>query len=421
MSAEQNVSFHNDARPPSGPLTGLRVLDLTHVLIGPYCTALLGDMGADVIKVEPPAGDQTRWVGPSRSDGMSSQFLNLNRNKRSVMLDLKQAKARDALLRLAETSDVFVCNMRHDALERLGLTYEDLAGVNPSIVYCRIVGFGERHPGRVRPSFDDVVQAETGLIDLQRQLTGTPSFIAVAIADEVSGLMAMNGILAALHRRSQTGEGDELEVAMYDVMSQFVLSTHLTGSIFEPPMGPPVYPRQVAANRRPWATSDGWLVVAPYTDGHWRRLLEFLGRSDLLEDPRFDNMQRRSAHLNELFGILEPLVAERTTEEWVTVLEEIDVAYGRVRSTSDLIEDETLQETGLLGIYEHSTEGSLRLVGNPIEFKNAPVSVQRLPPRLGIHSREVLAEAGYSDAEIDELVAAGATLSGPVGADGAVS
>lgn len=399
-----------EPKTPSGPLAGVRVVDLTSVVIGPYCTELLGDLGADVVKVEAPDGDLTRSIGPRRSAGMSAQFINFNRNKRSLVLDLKQTEGREALLRVAKTADVFVCNMRPQALERLGIAYADISEANPSIIYCRIVGYGPNNRRRTKPAIDDVIQAMSGVVSLQEHLTGTPSFVGLAMADATSGLLALSGILAALYRKAMTGNGEEVELPMYEAMASFVLATHMSGSVFDPPLGPPLYPRSVAPNRRPFPTADGALVVSPYTDRDWRRFLDLVGREDLLEDRRFATTYERSHHLDELYGIIRPILAERSTRDWEQALSDADVPFAPVQSTADLLADTDLWEAGLLAHAEHPTEGRLQVVGNPVRFTQAPCNLHQLPSVLGEHSRQVLAEAGYSVSEVEELVSTGATI-----------
>jgi crotonobetainyl-CoA:carnitine CoA-transferase CaiB-like acyl-CoA transferase len=407
--AEPKVA-DTEGRRPTGPLSGVRVVDLTAVVIGPYCTELLGDMGADVIKVEPPEGDITRWIGPRRSEGMSAQFLSFNRNKRSIVLDLKQPAGHAALLRLVETADVFVCNMRPQALARLNITYSEIAAVKPEIVYCRIVGFGAEHPRRNRPAIDDIIQAMSGVMSLQEHLTGTPSFVGFTLADSTGGLFALSGILAALYRKATTGHGDEVELPMYDAMASFVLTTHLSGSVFEPPLGPPVYPRSVAPNRRPFKTQDGSLVISPYSDREWRRFLAVIGREDLMEDERYGTTYARSHNLDELYGIVGTVIAERPTSEWVSLFEEADVPHAPVQSTADVLADPTLRTSGMLTVAEHETEGTLQILGNPVRFTQAPCDLHELPDVLGASAREILLEAGFTPSAIDQLVASGATI-----------
>jgi crotonobetainyl-CoA:carnitine CoA-transferase CaiB-like acyl-CoA transferase len=396
---------------PEGPLTGVRILDLTRVIVGPYCTQFLGDMGAEVIKVESPEGDLTRSVGPRRNVGMAANFLIFNRNKRSVVLNLKEEEGREALLKLAPTCDAFVVNYRPRALAKLGIAYEDLKAVNPSIVYCRIVGYSEDSPWARKPAIDDVIQALSGLASLQDRLNGQVSYVGLPMADLTVGLMALSGILASLYRRQVTGRGEEIEVRMYDAMASFVLSPHLGGWSFEPAESEPIYGRSVSPNRRPFQTADGAITVAPYTDKAWHSFLSVIGRVELLEDPRFCNTHVRWKHLDELYQMMIPVIREKTSAEWLELLEAADVPCSPVQTTDDLVRDPTLTgDDGLLSVHGHPTEGNLRLMRNPVRFTYAPGGLSRLPATLGADSAAVLAELGYSEQEIAELIANDVTV-----------
>lgn len=396
----------------SGPLAGIRLLDLTSVVVGPYFTEQIGDLGAEVIKVESPEGDISRNIGPRRNPGMSAQFLNFNRNKRSVVLDLKRPEGLEALRRLAATCDAFAVNMRPQALDRLHIDYASIAAVNPRIVYLRIVGFGAEHPDRDKPAIDDVIQAASGIVWLQEQLNGEPSYVGMAMADMTVALMAVSALVAALYRRATAGGGDEIEVRMYDAMAAFVLGTHLSGSIFDPPLGPPVYARSVAPNRRPFKTSDGALAVSPYSDKEWARFYAAVGREDIGRDQRFASVYDRSQHFDELYAIVRPLLATGTTAEWLDVFARHDVPCYRVNTTHDLVADPALAAAGLFASLDHSTEGRLRLLNNPLRFRNSAPSLRREPPVQGADTDAVLAQAGYTAAELRKLREEGITLTG---------
>jgi crotonobetainyl-CoA:carnitine CoA-transferase CaiB-like acyl-CoA transferase len=395
-----------------GPLHGVRVLDLTRVIVGPYCSQFLRDMGAEVIKVESPEGDLTRSVGPQRNPDMSANFLIFNRNKRSLVLDLKTPAGKEALMRLAATCDVFIVNYRPAALARLGITYGDIKAANPSVVYCRVVGYGEDNPYASKPAIDDVVQALSGIVSLQDQLTGEPSFVGLPMADLTCGLFALGGVLGALYRRAVTGAGDEVEVRMYDAMASFTLSPHLAGWSFEPPLGEPLYPRSVSPHRRPFRTLDGSMIVAPYTDKAWRSFLTVIGRAEILDDPRYSTAFVRAQHLDELYQMMIPFIAQRTTAEWLDILEQADVPCSPVQTTADLVKDPALAAAGLLAGYRHPTEGDIRLLANPVRFTEAPSSVRRLPPNLGQDSAAILRELGYDDDTIESMAKNGVTVAG---------
>lgn len=394
-----------------GPLDGVRVIDLTRVIVGPYATQFLGDMGADVIKVESPDGDLTRSVGPQENPNMSSNFLVFNRNKRSIVLDLKSEDGREALYELVKTADVFVVNYRPRALAKLGITYEDLRAVNEKLVYCRVVGYGPDNPLSAKPAIDDVIQSLTGQVYLQGQLTGTPSYAALPLADLTCGLFALGGIVSALYRKATTGKGEEVEVRMYDSMATFSLSPHLSGHSFSPPKSEPLYPRSVSTERSPFKTTDGAICVAPYTDKAWRSFLRLIDREKLLEDPKYCNPYVRAQHLNELYAMMTPIIASKSSEEWLKLLEEADVPCSSVQTTADLVADPSLRSAGVLTEHDHPTEGKLCLMNNPVRFTQAPNSIDKLPPNLGEHSVEVLKEAGYSDAAIEKMLNEGATIS----------
>ncbi len=392
-------------------LHGIRVLDLTAYLLGPFATQILGDMGADIIKVESHEGDIVRGIGPTRSPGMGGIFQQNNRNKRSVVLDLKQPAGRDALLRLAATADVFVYNVRPAAMARLGLSYEALAAVNPGIVYVGAVGFGQDGPYAARPALDDLMQGMSGIAGLYARASGgEPRYIPLAMADRYTGTVLVNAILGALVHKLRTGQGQSLEVPMFESLAQGVLGDHLMGHSFDPPLGPPGYPRHLSPDRRPFRTLDGWLCAFLISDGQWRAVLERLGQPELLQDPRFATLQARTEHSREVYAWLDATFRTRSTEQWLALLGEADVPAGPLHTLESLLDDPHLNAVGFFQRLEHPTEGTLVTLRPPSRWSRTPPEVRRAPPRLGEHSSELLAEAGYSGAEIAELVAAGVTL-----------
>jgi len=392
-------------------LNGIRVLDLTAYLLGPFATQILGDMGADIIKVESHEGDIVRGIGPTRSPGMGGIFQQNNRNKRSVVLDLKQPAGRDALLRLAATADVFVYNVRPAAMARLGLSYEALAAVNPGIVYVGAVGFGQDGPYAARPALDDLMQGMSGIAGLYARASGgEPRYIPMAMADRYTGTVLVNAVLGALVHKLRTGQGQSLEVPMFESLVQGVLGDHLMGHSFDPPLGPPGYPRHLSPDRRPFRTQDGWLCAFLISDGQWRAVLERLGQPELLQDPRFATLQARTEHSREVYAWLDATFRTRTTGQWLALLGEADVPAGPLHTLESLLDDPHLNAVGFFQRLEHSTEGTLVTLRPPSRWSHTPPEVRRAPPRLGEHSSELLAEAGYSGAEIAELVASGVTL-----------
>ncbi|PSK89661.1 crotonobetainyl-CoA:carnitine CoA-transferase CaiB-like acyl-CoA transferase [Murinocardiopsis flavida] len=389
-----------------GPLAGVRVLDLTSVLLGPYCTRTLGDMGAEVIKVEPPEGDPVRRLGPARSPGMGGTHLNLNRGKRSVVLDLKRAEARGAALRLAADCDVFVHNMRPSAAARLGLAYADVAAAAPGIVYCAAPGFGTEGPYRDRPAYDDMMQAASGIAALQARDGEAPRYVATVLADKVTGLMAATGILGALHRQRTTGVGGEVEVPMFETMASFLMAEHLYGAAFEPALGPVGYQRVTSPHRRPHATADGHIGVMPYTDRHWAAFFHAADRPDLAADPRFRDLAGRTAHIDALYEEVGAIVRTRPTAEWLRILRAADVPVSDVVAPADLLDDDHLRAVGLFETAAHPTEGAVRTVRGPVRFGADPAPAPPHAERLGESTAEILRAAGLDDAAIARLSAA---------------
>ena len=391
-----------------GPLAGVRVLELATVVLGPWACQILGDLGADVIKVEPPGGDSNRQVGPRRSPDMGALFLNCNRNKRSVVLDLKHPDGRQAALRLAARADVLVHNHRPAALARLGLAYDAVRAVNPSIVYCGTYGYGRDGPYRDRPAYDDSIQAAAGLAMLQAGALGEPRFVPTILADKTTALAVVSAVNAALFHRERTGEGQEIEVPMFETLVSFVMAEHLWGGTFEPPAGPLGYSRLLSAERRPLRTADGYLAVLPYLDQHWRAFCEVAGRTEWLADPRFQVLPSRIEHIDDLYRLLAGVMVTRSTAEWLETLGPAGVPAVRLSRLEDLLDDEHLRATGFWTFAEHPTEGRLRLPAHPSRFSATPADVRRLPPRLGEHTREVLTEAGFGESEIEGLIGGGA-------------
>lgn len=392
-----------------GPLHGVRVLELTSVVLGPWACQMLGDLGADVVKVEPPGGDSNRQLGPARHPGMAALFLTCNRNKRSLVLDLKQDAGRGAALKLAARADVLVHNYRPKALERLGLGYESVRTVNPRIVFCGTYGYGRRGPYADRAAYDDSIQAASGIAMLSARMGEEPRYLPTVVADKTTALAAVSAVVAGLFHRERTGEGQEIEVPMYETLVSYLMAEHLYGHAFEPALGPAGYRRLLSRNRRPFKTKDGYLAVLPYLNEHWKVFCETVGRADLASDPRFLTLVSRLEHIDEVYGEVGQVIATRTTADWLATFTPTSVPVMIVNTLEDLLEDEHLRAVGYWSFADHPTEGRLRLPGIPLGFSATPGDVRRLPPRLGEHSREVLREAGLSDAEIESMIASGAT------------
>jgi crotonobetainyl-CoA:carnitine CoA-transferase CaiB-like acyl-CoA transferase len=382
----------------------LKVLDLTSVVFGPLCTQVLGDQGADVVKIEAPEGDTTRYTGPARNKGMAALFLGLNRNKRSLVLDLKLQAAKDALWRLIDTADVIVHSIRPQAVERLGFAPDAVLARNPRIVYVALTGYGTGGAYEGKPAYDDVIQGQSGIAALMSQLAGEPRYAPMIMGDKTCGLVASQAITAALYARERTGKGQYVEVPMLETMAAFVLAEHLFGHTFEPPKGGIGYNRVLAPWRRPYKTKDGFIAMLVYTDAQWRRFWALVGREELGQDPRFSTMYARAENIAEVYRIAGHCMLARTTEEWLTLLEKNEIPSAHVRSLEDLMTDEHLTSVGFFQRFTHPTEGEIRQPGPPARFGATPSSISRLQPRLGEHSREILAEAGLSPEEIERVM-----------------
>jgi len=401
------------------PLEGVRIIDMSTVLMGPFATQILGDYGADVIKIEPPTGDVMRTGGPMRNPGMGSVYLQVNRNKRSVVLDVKKPGGRQAVLRLCENADVFVHNIRPAAMRRLKLGAADLHAVNPGMVYVSLMGYGESGPYAGRPAYDDLIQGITGIPWLIGSIgRGEPRYVPLTIADRIVGLNAVHVILAALIERDSTGEGQAIELPMFETMAQFVLVDHMAGRGFKPAMGAPGYSRLLAPDRRPYHTSDGYVCVLVYTDRHFASFFRAIGRTQQFSaDPRFADHATRAKHYPEIYSILADIFRERTTAEWLKLLREADIPCVPLNDLDHLIDDPHLQAVGLFEDMAHPSEGNIRLAGIASRWSRVGPGIDRHPPRLGEHSIEVLREAGYSEAEIRRLCSEGAAVDAGSAAD----
>ncbi|MCX7384695.1 MAG: CoA transferase [Alphaproteobacteria bacterium] len=389
----------------SGPLEGVRVIDLTGTVLGPMGTQILGDAGADVIKIEAPGGDAVRYVGPRREVGMGAYFLNLNRNKRSVVLDLKRPAARAALLRLIAGADVFVHNMRPAAAERLGLGYAALAKVNPRLIHASASGFRRGSSRAEAPAYDDIIQGLSGLAALNGAAAGTdgPRYVPTVMADKITGHVLASSIGMALYHREKTGRGQALHVPMLETMLSFLLPEHLWGyTVGQPELGIG-YDRMLSEHRRPFATADGYLCVIAVTDEQYARLLKVFGRDDLIADRHFASVAARAEHVHVVYGTIATELRRRTTAEWLDLLAGADVPHGRAAALEDLLEDPYLAEVGFFQAAENPAAATALTLGIPVEYDGSPATIRRQAPRLGEHTAEVLAEAGLSAAEIAAL------------------
>ena len=398
----------------SGPLAGLRILDLTTVQMGPWCTRILADLGADVIKVEAPEGDSARFTGQPRHRGMSPTFQHNNRNKRAITIDLKHPASRPVLLRLASRADAFASNIRPQALERLGLGHDAVKAVNPAIVYLSMVGYGSGGRYAGQPAYDDLIQAAAGVPMLLHRSTGQARYIPMAAIDRIVGSAAANALLAGLLCRARTGTGQRIEVPMFETMVQFVLSEHMQGATFDPPTGPMGYARTLSQHRRPYETKDGFVAVLPYNDGQWRRFFAAIGKAHLLDgDPRFADMASRSANIDSLYEMIAEELKHRTTAEWLDLLQQNDIPCVRPHTLESLLDDPHLADTGFFQFEDHPSEGRLRTMREPSTWSETEPPTGHFAPRRGEHTREILAEANYSGAEVEALIAQQAVIAEP--------
>ncbi len=389
----------------SGPLAGVKILELTAVVLGPWACQILADMGAEVIKIEPPRGDSNRSLGASRNPGMAALYLTCNRNKRSIVLDLKQPAARAAVLKLAKTADVVIHNNRPQVMTKLGLDYADFRAVNPKIIYCGTYGYGRAGPYGERGALDDSIQAVSGIAMLNEMVLGEPRYLPTVVADKTTAMQVVSAVTAALYNRERTGAGQEIEVPMFETMVYFTMAEHLWGMAFEPQIGGPGYTRLMSHHRKPYKTLDGYIAILPYLDAHWESFCKLSGRLELLADPRFRTLSDRVTNIDDTYQETAKTMATRTTAEWVAIFGESSVPTIVVNSLQDLKDDPHLKAVGFWQEVEHPTEGRLRMTRFPVTFSATPADVRRLQPRLGEHTSEVLREAGLSDADLQSLLA----------------
>ncbi|MBC5767972.1 CaiB/BaiF CoA transferase family protein [Ramlibacter albus] len=379
------------------PLEGVRVLDLSAVVLGPYASQNLADYGADVIKVEPPEGDSTRNTGPSTEAGMAAIFLGVNRGKRSIVLDLKKPDAREALMRLVDTADVLMHSIRPQKLEAIGLDPDALMARNPRLVYVGLHGFGEDGPYGGLPAYDDIVQGMSGCADLMDRQSGHPQYFPTIAADKTCGLVATHAILAALFARERTGKGSYVEVPMFEAMAAFNLVEHYYGHHFDPPLAGTGYPRIFAAHRKPYRTSDGYVCLMPYTDAHWKRFFLEAGRPDAAEDPRFANMAERTRNIASLYELAAECAVSRTTAQWLEACKRLEIPAAPVNKLDDLERDEHMVATGFFRTLDDPKMGKVRFPAPPVRIDREALPV-KMAPRLGEHTQELLREVGLGGA-----------------------
>jgi crotonobetainyl-CoA:carnitine CoA-transferase CaiB-like acyl-CoA transferase len=376
---------------PQGPLAGIRVLDLTAVVMGPYCTQIMADMGADVIKVEPPAGDNARYISVGPAPGMSGVFVNVNRGKRSVVIDLTTEDGKAALRTLIASADVFIHSMRARAIAKLGFGYDDVAGINPAIIYTNCYGYSRRGPEADRPAYDDVIQAQSGLAAVQQLLTGETTYVGTIVADKVGGLTALYATMMALFHRERTGEGQEVEVSMFETMASFLLVEHANGAMFTPPLGPAVYPRTVARDRKPYPTKDGHVAVLIYNDKHWNAFTSAVKPAWISEyGEAFASLEQRAKQIDVMYGLIAQTLLERTTAEWLELFRELEIPAAAIQTPDELFDDPHLNAVGLFETVD-TPHGPVRFPGVPTWFSRTPGRVAGPAPELGADTADVLA------------------------------
>ena len=386
------------------PLEGLRVLDLTTVIMGPFTTQVLGDFGADIIKIEDPNGDMTRDIGPSRSDKMSSMYLGVNRNKRSIVLNLKKPEAKKALWKLIEGADVLVHNIRPQKIAALGFDPDTVLKKNPEIIYVGLHGYREDGPYGGQPAFDDVIQGQSGIAGTFNARDGEPHIVPTVMADKSVGLLASTGLLAAYIKKLKTGKGSYLEVSMFEGMVGYTLIEHHFGETFIPSMGPIGYPRALSEHRKPYESKDGYISILPYTNQQWVNFFTIIGREDLVEDDRFSSIKARSKDINTLYNLVRKSVTKKTNKEWVEVLKKAEIPFGVVNRLEDLKQDPQLKALGFFREYNHPSEGKLEVPDSAFRYNKKSLPVRRHQPKLGEQSEEILREAGFNSDEIYKII-----------------
>ena len=394
----------------SGPLKGLKIIELTSVVLGPWAAQILADMGAEVIKVEAPFGDSNRQLGASRNPNMAALYLSNNRNKRSLVLDLKQASARDALLTIIKDSDVFLHNNRPQVMTKLKLEYNDIKSVNENIIYCGTYGYSKDGPYGDKGALDDSIQAASGIAALNELVLGEPRYLPTVVADKTTAITVVYSILAALFHRERTGHGQAVEVPMFETMVSFVMAEHIWGEVFEPPLGKAGYTRLMSHHRKPYKTKDGYIAVLPYMNNHWKTFCEKAERQDLIEDDRFKNLSSRVENIDDTYSETGKILSTKTTQEWLDIFADTKVPVIVVNSLDDLFTDPHLEAVGFWQDFDHPTEGKLKMPGFPAKFSKTPATIRKHAPNFGEHSLEILAEAGIDEETIKQMIESKATL-----------
>jgi crotonobetainyl-CoA:carnitine CoA-transferase CaiB-like acyl-CoA transferase len=397
------------AEPSNGPLKGMKVIELAHIMSGPACGLMLADLGADVVKVEKPDGDDTRRFLPPAIEGESAAFMMMNRSKRGIVIDLKNEAGREVLLRLVSGADALIENFRMGAMEGLGLGYDTLRQLNPGLIYCEISGFGRTGPYAGRGGFDLIAQGMSGLMSITGEAPGRPPVkVGAPVSDIVAGILAAMGIAAAYAAKLKTGEGQKVDTSLFEAgitLTYWQSAIAFATGISPGPMGS-AHP--LNAPYEAFETSDGWINVGAANQRNWERLLKITGQSELGRDPRFSTNETRMNNREALVALLAPIFRQKSASEWLREFEEAGVPAGPVLSIGEMHRDPQAIAREMVPWLDHPVAGHTQTIGAPVKFSEAGSAPVRPAPLLGQHTREVLAEAGYSAAEINSLISQGA-------------
>jgi crotonobetainyl-CoA:carnitine CoA-transferase CaiB-like acyl-CoA transferase len=390
----------------AGPLAGIKIIEMSTVVFGPYGAQILADLGAEVIKIETESGDVMRLPGKTPVKGIGPIYMALNRNKQSIQLELSNPAALEAMRKLLADADVFYTNVRMGGLERLGLSYESVKAINPTILFVHCTGFDSDGPYGGRVAYDDVIQAASGFTDLLPRVdgSGTPRYVPSLIADKTAGLHAAYATMAGLFHRERKGEGQFIEVPMFEAFSSFNMIENLYEHTFEPATGDVAYTRSIDPNRKPYKTKDGYISIVPYSVNDWQVILRIAGLEHLLEDPRFNTYVERTKNIGTLYGIVHDITPSKTTDEWLTLLQKNTVPCMRVNRLEEVRHDEHLQATNFFEQRIHPEVGSYYSIKHPVKFSETPASVRCDAPALGENSRAILEGLGYAENEILEIL-----------------
>jgi crotonobetainyl-CoA:carnitine CoA-transferase CaiB-like acyl-CoA transferase len=394
-----------------GPLDGVKILDLTSVVMGPFATQILAELGAEVVKVESFSGDNMRDVGPMANPHMGHLHLHLNRGKKGIAVDLKHPSGIDVIKKLILRSDVLIYNVRPNAMERLGLAYDDVSALNPNIIYVGAYGYSENGPRAGRAAYDDLIQGSTGVPWLvSKEGRETPRYVPLNFADRVTGLHAVYAVTAALYQREKSGRGQSVEVPMFESISHFVLGDHMAGLSFQPPIGPSGYER--LKHRRVYETKNGFICALVYNEAQWTRFWAAMNRPEMMNDSKFITHSARATNIGEIYDLLSEMIKNEDTDYWMSFFQDVDVPVAKMNTVDDLLSDEHLLETGFFINEEHPTEGSLYATKTPSNWSHSSPERVTPAPTLGQHTREVLSELAYSEDQINDLIRAGAVSDG---------